>query len=98
MTSILIIKDLSLDKDLGGKAMSAVRGGISDQANSVGQANTMAMFAPVSVGNGSLFAGGPSNIQVSSNPTQTASNTNTSTNSSALAVFGLFPGLAGIAG
>ena len=39
----------------------------------------MAMFAPVTVGNGSLI-GGPANIQVDSNPTQTASNDSTSTN------------------
>ena len=91
MTSTLIIKDLSLDKELGAKEMSVVRGGIGDQANSVGQSNIMALFAPVSVGNGSAFGGGPGNIQVSSNPTQTASNTNTSTNFKGLAIFGLLP-------
>ena len=77
----LHIKDLSLDKELGSKEMSAVRGGLANQANGTNQANTQALFAPVSVGNGSYFGGGPVNIQVDSNPTQTASNYSTSSNS-----------------
>ena len=83
MKSTLIIKDLSLDKKLAAKEMSAVRGGIGDQANAVGQSNVMAMFAPVSVGNGSTVSG-PVAFQVDSTPTQTASNDNTSTNFSGL--------------
>lgn len=77
----LHIKDLSLDKELGSKEMSAVRGGLANQANGTNQVNTQALFAPVSVGNGSYFGGGPVNIQVDSTPTQTASNTSTSSNS-----------------
>ena len=87
MKSTLIIKDLSLDKELAGKEMSAVRGGIGNQANATGQSNILAMIAPVSVGNGSSFSGGPLIFQVDSNPTQTASNYNTSSNYSGLALY-----------
>ena len=88
MKSTLIIKDLSLDKQLAAKEMSAVRGGIGDQANAIGQSNLMAMLAPVSVGNGSSFSGGPVIFQVDSNPTQTATNDNTSTNSKSFDLYG----------
>ncbi len=80
MKSTLTIKDLSLDKALGSKEMSAVRGGLGDQANATGQSNVLGMIAPVSVGNGSSFSGGPVIFQVDSNPTQTATNDNTSSN------------------
>jgi hypothetical protein len=76
----LTIKDLALDKELSGEAMSAVHGGIGNQANATQQGNTMALFAPVSVGNG--FFGGPAIIQVDSNPTQSASNYSSSSNES----------------
>ena len=84
MKATLIIKDLSLDKKLAGKDMAAVRGGIGNQANAIGQSNALALLAPVSVGNGSSFSGGPVIFQVDSNPTQTATNDNTSTNSKSL--------------
>jgi hypothetical protein len=77
----LTIKDLALDKELSGEAMSAVHGGIGNQANATQQSNFLGMKAPVSVGNGSIF-GGPAIIQVDSNPTQTASNDSTSSNDS----------------
>jgi len=77
----LHIKDLSLDKKLDRKEMSAVRGGLANQANGTNQVNTQALFAPVSVANGACFGGGPVNIQVDSYPTQTASNSSTSSNS-----------------
>ena len=77
----LQIKDLSLDKALDRKEMSAVRGGLANQANGTNQVNTQALFAPVSVANGACFGGGPVNIQVDSYPTQTASNSSTSSNS-----------------
>ena len=78
----LHIKDLSLDKELGSKEMSAVRGGLANQANGTGQNNFMGMFAPVSVANGAQFSGNaPVIIQVDSYPTQTASNSSTSANS-----------------
>ena len=81
MKSILKINDLSITKELDGKAMSAVRGGQGDQANATGQSNFLAMLAPVSVANGATFSGGPVIFQVDSNPVQTASNESTSTNS-----------------
>jgi hypothetical protein len=80
MKSTLTIKDLALDKELDGKAMSSVRGGNSDQANATQQGNFLQMEAPVSVGNDSGIYG-PVNFQVTSNPTQTATNDSTSTNS-----------------
>jgi hypothetical protein len=86
MKSTLIIKDLCLDKELAAKEMSAVRGGIDNQANAIGQSNVLAMIAPVSVGNGSAVSG-PVAFQVDSNPTQTASNYNTSSNYSGLALY-----------
>ena len=89
MKSTLLIKDLALDKALDGKTMAAVRGGLSNQANATQQSNTLAMFAPVAVGNGSFF-GGTSNLQVDSNPTQTASNSSTSNNFQGFDWFGPF--------
>jgi hypothetical protein len=77
----LTIKDLALDKELSGEAMSAVHGGIGNQAGATQQGSMLAMFAPVSVGNGSFF-GGPTIIQVDSAPTQRASNSSTSSNAS----------------
>jgi hypothetical protein len=91
MKSALMIKDLALDKELDGKAMSAVHGGNSDQANATQQSNVMALFAPVSVGNGSLIGGGPVNFQVESNPTQTATNSSTSTNVKSFDILSNFP-------
>jgi len=81
MKTTLIIKDLALDKELGSDAMATVRGGFANQANGTSQANTLALFAPVAVANGSCFGGGPVNIQVDSYPTQYASNYSTSSNS-----------------
>jgi hypothetical protein len=91
MKSTLTIKDLALDKELDGKSMSSVRGGAGDQANATMQSNAMALFAPVSVGNGSLIGGGPVNFQVTSDPTQTATNSSTSTNFKSLDLFGALP-------
>lgn len=83
MKSTLMIKDLALDKALDRKAMTAVRGGNGNQANATGQSNIAAMLASVAVGNGSEISG-PANFQVDSNPTQTLSNTSTSTNDKSL--------------
>jgi len=80
MKSTLTIKDLALDKQLDRKTMSAVRGGLANQANGTQQTNTQAMFAPVLVANGSVFKDG-SNIQVDSYPTQAAYNDSYSSNS-----------------
>ncbi len=76
----LIIKDLAVTEELDRKAMSTVRGGLANQANGTSQMNTQALFAPVTVGNGSYF-GGPANIQVDSTPVQYASNYSHSSNS-----------------
>jgi hypothetical protein len=81
MKSTLTIKDLSANKELDRKEMSAVRGGESDQANGTNQGNFMSAFAPVSVANGAQFMGsGPVIIQVDSDVDQTASNYSTSSN------------------
>jgi hypothetical protein len=84
MKSTLMIKDLALDKVLDRKAMSAVRGGNGNQANATGQSNVAAMLASVAVGNGSEISGGPVNFQIDSHPTQTLSNSSTSTNDKSL--------------
>lgn len=80
MKTTLMIKDLDTAKELDRKAMSAVRGGNGNQANATQQANFAKMIAPVAVGNNSDILGGPVNFQVDSNPTQTLSNTSTSSN------------------
>jgi hypothetical protein len=92
MTSTLIIKDLALDKDLDRQARLAVRGGLGNQANATQQTNTLALFAPVVVGNGASF-GGPANIQVDSMPTQTAHNESHSDNSQGYDWRSFLPGL-----
>jgi hypothetical protein len=86
MQSTLTIKDLALDKELDRKTMSAVRGGLANQANGTQQSNLMGMFAPVAVANGANFSGGPVIIQVDSYPTQYASNYSTSSNSQGYAL------------
>jgi hypothetical protein len=88
MKSTLLIKDLSLDKQLDGKAMSTVHGGNGNQANGTSQSNELALCAPVSVGNCTDVCG-PATFQVDSNPTQTASNCSTSTNDKGLGLYGL---------
>lgn len=81
MASALTIKDLALDKQLDGKSMAAVRGGNGNQANGLAQSNMLGMFAPVNVANGATFGNAPVIIQVDSDPTQTATNDSTATNS-----------------
>ena len=83
----LHISDLSISKELDGKAMAAVRGGADDQAIGTSQANVQSMVAAANVGNGSIF-GGPANIQSDNTFTQTASNTNTATNVDAFLLLG----------
>ena len=69
----LIIKDLSASIELDGKAMGAVRGGNSDQANGVAQTNAQTMAAVANVGNGSVLHG-PTTIQSDNTFTQSAYN------------------------
>jgi hypothetical protein len=83
MNTVLTIKDLAHGKELDRKAMSAVRGGLGNQANATQQSNLLQMKAPVAVGNGTDICG-PANFQVDSNPIQTATNDSTSTNFSGL--------------
>ena len=83
----LHISDLSISKELDGKAMAAVRGGADDQAIGTSQSNFQGMSAAANVGNFSLF-GGPAEIQSDNTFTQTASNSNTATNVDAFALLG----------
>jgi len=92
MQSTLTIQDLAVTAALDRKQMSAVRGGLANQANGTQQTNTLAMFAPVSVGNGAHFGGGPVNIQVDSTPTQTAHNGSGSANAQGIDWGMAFPG------
>ena len=75
----LHISDLSISKELDGKAMTAVRGGADDQAIATSQSNVQVMSAAANIGNGSKF-GGPTTIQSDNTFTQNASNSNTATN------------------
>jgi predicted phage gp36 major capsid-like protein len=69
----LMIKDLSASLELDRKAMTAVRGGLGDQANGTSQSNVQNMAAAANVGNGSMF-GGPTTIQSDNTFTQSAYN------------------------
>ena len=84
----LHISDLSISEELDGKAMTAVRGGADDQAIGTSQSNIQVMSAAANIGNGSLFCGGPTNIQSDNTFTQSASNSNTATNVDAFALLG----------
>ena len=75
MKSTLVLRDLSVSKELDVKAMSAVRGGLDNQANGTAQQNAQNMAALANVGNGSLFKG-PATIQSDNSFDQYASNTN----------------------
>ena len=83
----LHISDLSISKELDGKAMTAVRGGADDQAIGTSQSNVQVMSAAANIGNGSFFCG-PTDIQSDNTFTQTASNSNTATNVDAFALLG----------
>jgi hypothetical protein len=65
----LKIKDLSTSVELDRAAMTAVRGGLGDQANGTSQSNVQNMAAAANVGNGSMF-GGPTTIQSDNTFTQ----------------------------
>ena len=82
------ITDLSINKELDAQAMAAVHGGADDQAIGTSQGNAQIMAAAANIGNGSLFAGGPVNIQSDNAFTQNAANYNTATNVDALLVLG----------
>ena len=88
----LTIKDLSASRELDRKAMTAVRGGLGDQAVGTSQSNVQNMVSAAHVGNGSAYAG-PATIQSDNTFTQNASNYNHADNVKALVfafpVFGL---------
>ena len=73
MQSTLMIKDLSASTELDHKAMTAVSGGLGDQAIGTSQANVQNMAVAANVGNASLF-GGPATIQSDNTFTQNAYN------------------------
>jgi len=89
MKSTLILRDLSVSKELDGKAMSAVRGGDGNQANGIAQQNLQEMLAAVNVGNG-LMVGNNSPVIIQSDNTfdQDAHNDSTAINKRSFA-FGL---------
>jgi hypothetical protein len=84
MTSTLTISDLSASRELDSKAMSAVRGGVGDQANGTGQMNLQSMLAAANVGNGLIVgANSPVIIQSDNTFSQDAHNSSTATNDKA---------------
>jgi hypothetical protein len=87
MHTTLTIKDLSVSADLDSKAMSAVHGGLDDQANGTSQANGQVMQAVANVGNGSLF-GGTANLQSDNTFSQSASNSSYSANADLFSIGG----------
>jgi hypothetical protein len=85
MKSTLTISDLSVSKELDGKAMSAVRGGADDQAIGTSQLNLQSMLAVANVGNGlKVGANSPVIIQSDNTFSQDASNDNDASNRSLL--------------
>ena len=81
----LHISDLSIDKELDGKAMTAVRGGADDQAIGTSQLNLQAMMAAANVGNGMVVgANSPVIIQSDNTFSQDADNSNQPSNKSLL--------------
>ena len=87
MKSTLILRDLSVSKELGGKAMSAVRGGQADQANGTSQLNLQQMLAAANVGNGiKVGANSPVIIQSDNTFSQDADNDNTAVNAKSLSL------------
>ena len=81
----LQISDLSVSKELDGKAMSAVRGGADDQAVGTSQLNLQSMLAAANVGNGMVVgANSPVIIQSDNTFSQDAANSNEPSNKSLL--------------
>jgi hypothetical protein len=87
----LHITDLSINEELDGKAMAAVRGGLDDQAIGTSQLNLQSMLAQANVGNGMVVgANSPVIIQSDNTFSQDADNSNRASNKSLLlaALFG----------
>jgi hypothetical protein len=88
----LMIKDLSTSLELDRAAMTAVRGGLGDQANGAGQQNGQSMVTAANVGNGSLFCG-PATIQSDNAFSQSASNESYADNFKGFSIGYGFPAL-----
>ena len=81
----LHISDLSVNKELDRKAMTAVRGGADDQAIGTSQLNLQSMMAAANVGNGMVVgANSPVIIQSDNTFSQDADNSNQPSNKSLL--------------
>jgi hypothetical protein len=83
----LTIQDLPAGVELDRQAMTAVRGGVSNQAAGTSQANVQSMAVAANVGNASGF-GGPATIQSDNTFTQNAANYNSTANVDAFLVLG----------
>jgi hypothetical protein len=89
MKSTLTIKDLSANKALGSKEMTAVRGGVGNQAIGEELGNGQLGLVGMNVGSVSKF-GSPTTIQADSKVDQHATNDSYSKNFSSL-FGGAFP-------
>ena len=82
---MMMIKDLSASLELDRKAMTAVRGGLGDQANGTSQLNLQSMLAAANVGNGMVVgANSPVIIQSDNTFSQDAHNSSTAFNDKSL--------------
>jgi hypothetical protein len=90
----LMIKDLSASLELDRAAMTAVRGGLGDQANGTSQTNGQTMVTAANVGNASIFAGGPTTIQSDNTFSQSAYNESYADNFKGFSIDYGFPVLA----
>ena len=87
----LHISDLSINKELDGKAMTAVRGGADDQAIGTSQLNLQAMMAAANVGNGMVVgANSPVIIQSDNTFSQDADNSNSAVQRQSLLLAAFF--------
>jgi len=84
MKTTLSIVDLPVSRELDSKALEAVHGGASDQANGTSQMNLQAMLAAANVGNGMVVGpNSPVIIQSDNTFSQDAANSSTATNDKA---------------
>jgi hypothetical protein len=77
MKSTLIIKDLSLDKELGGKAKSALRGGNSQESSNSSKSSnssdiSQALVSNLTIGPVGVLSSGGIKLDVHNNPQQNA--------------------------
>ena len=86
----LTIQDLSASIELDREAMTALRGGTSDEVVGSSQTNVQNMVVASNVGNASLF-GGPAIVQSDNAFSQSAYNSNYAVNVDAYLGFGFGP-------